>query len=200
VESDACDTGIAAILMQQQEDDKLFHPVAFITRTLSPAERNYEVYDREMLAIKYATKVWRPMLHSCASGFDVLTDNVSCKYFMTTKVLNQRQVRWAEQLADFNFRLIYRPRQKNDQADALSRRDNKGMVGDATYGLKKEPNRVFFQPHHLRRLTTVPYAADNLLKEIRQAQRADSQVSKLKESTGADDRYMVADGALLFKG
>ena len=101
--------------MQQQADNNLYHPIVFISRTLSSAERNYEVHDREMLAIKYATEVWRPMLQLCASGFDVLTNNVLCKYFMTTKVLNQRQIRWAEQLADFHFRLIYCPGKLNNQ-------------------------------------------------------------------------------------
>ncbi len=103
VELDASNIGIAAVLMQQQEDNKQYHPLAFVSRTSSLPKRNYKVHNREMLAIKYATEQWRPMLRSCADGFDVLTDNVSCKYFMTTKVLNQRQVRWGQTTCRFQL-------------------------------------------------------------------------------------------------
>lgn len=76
IKSNASYYGIAAVLMQQQLEDKLWHPVAFISRTLSPAEKNYEVHDKQMLAIVFACVNWRPLLLSCALGFDALTDNV----------------------------------------------------------------------------------------------------------------------------
>ena len=148
-----------------------------------------------MLAIKYATKVWRPMLQSCASGFDVLTNNVSCKYFMTTKVLNQRQICWAEQLADFHFRLFYCPGKLNDQADALSCQDDDGIEGDTAAG---EQPQAFFQPHHLRLATATPYTADILLDEIQNLQLSDPVIMDQRKDIDRDQQYLFVNGALLF--
>lgn len=197
VETDASDTGIAAVLMQQQKDDKLYHPVAYISCRLTDVETRYEVHDREMLAVKYATEVWRPLLLSCEGGFNVLTNNVSCKYFMTTKALNQRQVRWSEQLADFWFRLIYRPGKDNDQADALSRWDDEGLEGGKTSNLP-EGARSFFQTHHLRLTTTQIHKPDLMMDKIKQAQHEDAEM--MSKSGQKDPRYTIVDGLLLFKG
>ena len=90
---------------------------------MSDAEQNYEIHDKEMLAIIRALQEWRAELEGLQTKerFQVLTDHRSLEYFMTTKKLNARQARWAEFLSRFYFLIKYRPGRQNTLADALSR-------------------------------------------------------------------------------
>jgi len=65
---------------------------------------------------------WRPELQGTPTPFEIITDHKNLEYFSTTKALNQRQVRWAEFLAQFNFRIVYRPGSKATRPDALNRK------------------------------------------------------------------------------
>jgi hypothetical protein len=121
VETDASDFALGAVLSQIQETKRL-HPVAYHSRKFKPAEINYDVHDKEMLAIVTAFKEWEHMLKSVADEITVYTDHKNLEYFATSKVLTRRQARWAEHLAEFNFKVIYRPGEKNTKADVLSRR------------------------------------------------------------------------------
>jgi reverse transcriptase-like protein len=62
-----------------------------------------------LLAIIKALEEWRPELGGTEEQFDVVTDHKNLQHFMTTKLLNQRQIRWSEFLSRFNFRIVYRP-------------------------------------------------------------------------------------------
>jgi RNase H-like domain found in reverse transcriptase len=88
---------------------------------MTPAEYNYPIYDKEILAIIQALIEWRVELTGITSTFDILTDHRALKYFMTTKRLNSRQANWAEQLLQYRFTIRYRPGKQNTVADALSR-------------------------------------------------------------------------------
>ncbi|KAI5474168.1 hypothetical protein MNV49_007998, partial [Pseudohyphozyma bogoriensis] len=119
METDASDFAIGAILLQCFEEQ--WYPLAFISRTLNAAERNYDTHDKEMLAIVFACIEWRPLLLSLSDRFEILSDHRSLEWFMSTKSLNRRQTRWAERLSDFAFTLTYRSGAANTAADALSR-------------------------------------------------------------------------------
>jgi hypothetical protein len=82
---------------------------------------NYDIYDRELLAIIKCFKEWRSELLSPEEPTDVITDHQNLQTFMTTKALTPRQVRWANFLSQFNFKIQYRPGKKNGKADYLSR-------------------------------------------------------------------------------
>ena len=123
LETDASDYAIGTILSQEGADG-LTHPVAFDSRKFLPAELNYEIHDKELLAIVWAFKRWRSMLLSTTHTIKVLTDHQALTYFMTNKQLTRRQVRWAEFLADYDFVIEYRPGKHSDKPDALSRRDD----------------------------------------------------------------------------
>jgi len=88
---------------------------------MNPAERNYDIYDKELLAIVKTLKEFRAELMSMENML-ILTDHKNLEYFTTTKVLNARQARWAEELAAFDFNITYRPGPLNVRADALTRR------------------------------------------------------------------------------
>lgn len=123
METDASDYIVAGVL-SQVGDDGILRPVAFMSKRMSPAECNYEIYDKELLAIIRAFEEWRP---ECAGTpvecpIKILTDHQNLKYFMTSKDLNRRQARWAEFLSEFNFLITFRPGKQNTKADSLTRR------------------------------------------------------------------------------
>ncbi|MBW0545046.1 hypothetical protein O181_084761 [Austropuccinia psidii MF-1] len=89
VETDASDYALVAVLSQVNYSGK--HPIAFISCKLLPAELNYEIHDKELLGIVWALKRWRAFLLSLANPFEVLTDQSSLQYFMSSKFLTCRQ-------------------------------------------------------------------------------------------------------------
>ena len=121
VETDASDYVVAAVLSQPDQHG-LLHPVAFLSKKMSPAECNYEIYDKELLAIVRAFEEWEPELAGTKDPIKVISDHKNLEFFMTTKRLNRRQARWAEFLAEFNFKITYRPGKQGTKPDALTRR------------------------------------------------------------------------------
>ena len=85
-------------------------------------ECNYEIHDKELLAIIRCLEEWDAELRSVKS-FKVITDHKNLEYFMKPKMLSERQVRWAAMLSRFNMEILYRLRKQNVQANALSRRE-----------------------------------------------------------------------------
>lgn len=121
VEVDASDTGVGAVLSQRSPLDNKIHPCAFLSRRLSSAERNYDVGNRELLAVKVALDEWRHWLEGAELPFIVWTDHKNLEYIKTAKRLNSRQARWALFFGRFNFALTYRPGSRNQKPDSLSR-------------------------------------------------------------------------------
>lgn len=121
VEVDASTTGVGAALSQQQGNPSRLHPCAFFSRKLNPAEVNYDIGNRELLAVKLALEEWRHWLEGAHHPFTVLTDHKNLKYLRAAKRLNPRQARWALFFTRFHFTISYRPGPKNVKADALSR-------------------------------------------------------------------------------
>ena len=121
IETDASDFEIDAVLSQRDEDGRL-HPVAFHSRKFQPAEINYEIHDKELLAVVDVFKHWRRYCEGETHQVQVFSDYQNLEYFTTTKVLNRRQARWAQEFSDVDFRIYYRPGTQNGKPDALSRR------------------------------------------------------------------------------
>ena len=85
-------------------------------------ERNYEIHDKEMLAIIRYLEEWRHFLKGAVIKFEIWTDHKNLKYFMKAQKLNWRQARWALYLSRFDFMLKHVPGSKIGKADSLSRR------------------------------------------------------------------------------
>ncbi|XP_038822213.1 uncharacterized protein LOC120022396 [Salvelinus namaycush] len=121
VEVDASEVGVGAVLSQRSSSDDKMHPCAFLSHRLSPAERNYDIGNRELLAVKLALEEWRHWLEGSGVPFIVWTDHKNLEYIRTAKRLNSRQARWALFFGRFDFSLSYRPGSKNVKPDSLSR-------------------------------------------------------------------------------
>jgi RNase H-like domain found in reverse transcriptase len=121
LETDASDWASGGVLSQYGEDG-ILRPAAYFSAKHSPQECNYEIYDKELLAIVKALEEWRPKLEGVEEEFEVITDHKNLQHFMTTKLLYQRQVRRSEFLSRFNFRIVYRPDKLAEKPDALSRK------------------------------------------------------------------------------
>jgi len=102
--------------------DKKWRPVAFISKSLSDTERNYEIHNKEMLAVVRCLEAWRHFLEGAMTKFEIWMDYKNLEYFMKAQKLNQRQTRWALYLLRFDFILKHVPGSKMGKADSLSRR------------------------------------------------------------------------------
>src|SRR4051812_2400160 len=120
VTTDASGFAIGAVLSQEEQGQH--QPVAFESRKMSPAEMNYAVHEKELLAVVHAIKAWRHYLEG--QKFTVITDHQSLKYLNTQPTLTRRQAAWVELLQAYNFDIIYKPGKTNVVADALSRQAN----------------------------------------------------------------------------
>jgi hypothetical protein len=123
IHTDASNFALGAVLMQDQGNGH--QPLAFESRKLTPAEVNYPVHDREMLAIVHAFKVWRCYLDN--THVDVFTDHNTLIHFFKQPNLNPRQTRWSAHLAQFDYTLHYIKGVANVVADALSRRPDHSL-------------------------------------------------------------------------
>jgi len=88
VETNASDYTLAAILSIVTKNNEI-HPVAFHSRTFSTPELNYDIHNKELLAIFKAFKIWQHYLEGSALPIDVVTDHKNLEYFLTTKVLTR---------------------------------------------------------------------------------------------------------------
>lgn len=120
LETDASDFVTAAVLSQYDKTG-ILRPVAFMSKKMIPAECNYEIFDKELLAIVNAFENWNTELGSVESPTLILTDHKNLEYFTTTKKLNRRQARWSELLANYDFKIVFRPGKQGGKPDALTR-------------------------------------------------------------------------------
>ena len=121
VETDASDTATGGILSQRGDDGHL-HPCAFRSSKMNPAEKNYDIYDKELLSIVLAFRDWRVYLEGSPHQVRVISDHKNLEQFLSTKHLNRRQARWSEMLSAFDLVIHHRPGSLNGRADVLSRR------------------------------------------------------------------------------
>uniref|UniRef100_A0A8C5M117 Gypsy retrotransposon integrase-like protein 1 n=1 Tax=Leptobrachium leishanense TaxID=445787 RepID=A0A8C5M117_9ANUR len=121
LEVDASEYATGAILSQRDTSSSLLHPIAFHSKIMDSAEQNYDVGDKELLAIKKALEEWRHLLEGTHHPVTIYTDHRNLEYLRSAKRLRPRQARWALFFSRFNFHITYRPGRKNMKADTLSR-------------------------------------------------------------------------------
>jgi hypothetical protein len=110
---DASYLGVSGVLMQNG------HPIAFESRKLIPAERNYSPTELEMLAVVYCVKKWCCYIEG--RDVSVFTDHKPNTFFDTNTMQSRRAARWLEALQGHRLKWNYKPGKQNVVADALSR-------------------------------------------------------------------------------
>src|SRR5258707_9094357 len=129
VETDTSDHAIAGILSVTTQDNEI-QPVAFFSRSLQGAEKNYNTHDKELLAMFEAFKNWQHFLEGSAEVIDTVMVHKNLEYFMSSKKLSQWQARWAKFLVQFNMKVQFRPGRLGSKPDALTCRWDVYTEGD----------------------------------------------------------------------
>ena len=130
VECDASDFAVGAVLSQKGEDGNM-HPIAFMSKAMNAAERNYQIYDKELLAVISALKQWRQYLEGARHKVTILSDHQNLQYFGGAQTLTRRQARWGLFLTRFDYEIKHRPGRLGGKPDKLSRRpDHKPDIPD----------------------------------------------------------------------
>ena len=170
VETDASGSATGGALLQKKEDG-LWHPVAYRSESMTEAERNYEIYDREMLGIVRALEDWRHFLEGLPEPFMIHTDHLNLEHWKSPQNLNRRQARWHLYLSRFDYRIMHKPGKTMHLSDPLSRQfevkdsdDNQGIT--------------VLKPEHFIKSASVTLAETPLETRIREASIKEADVIK----------------------
>jgi len=115
--TDASNTGLGAVLSQEPLVKDL--PVAYASRSLNKAEINYTTSEKELLAIVWATRYFRPYLYG--RHFKIITDHKPLTWIMNVKDPGSRLLRWRIHLEEFDYEIIHKRGSQNTNTDAWSR-------------------------------------------------------------------------------
>jgi len=212
--TDASDYATGSIL---EQDDALgwSHPVAFYSKSLQPAEHNYKIHDKELLAIIHTLKHFRHYLQGSAHQTMIFSDHTNLKYFTTKQTLTCCQAWWSLFLGTFDYVIIPKPGKIN-KADALSRHPDykEGIASENAETILLTPEKLLLKPEqfHIWALhnMAIPTGINEELKEaIQEAIKSDTLTGqKLKDILTSSPRHVnkglqewnYEDGLILYKG
>ena len=133
---------IGAVLMQHCEDSKC-HPVGFYSTTLNDAERNYDIYNKELLAVIKSLENWRPYLAGSPHKIIVYTDHMNLQYWQEPYKINWQIARQVLQLNKYNIKLHHILGKTNRWADTLSRLPQYNQGDHDNENVVVLPNELF---------------------------------------------------------
>jgi hypothetical protein len=142
LEVDSSGFAMGAVLLQKKEDGKK-HPIAYYSKTLSAAERNYNVYDLELLAIVNALDHWRPYLTGSPHKIIIYSDHQNLLYWKEPHKISRRVTREVLMLSEYNFEICHIKGTANRRADALSRRPDNDQGHEDNQNVTVLPEQVF---------------------------------------------------------
>jgi RNase H-like domain found in reverse transcriptase/Reverse transcriptase (RNA-dependent DNA polymerase)/Integrase zinc binding domain/Chromo (CHRromatin Organisation MOdifier) domain len=153
--TDASAYGVGAVLSQEgginpRNQKPVQHPIAYYSATFIPAERNYDIYERELLAVLKSLEHWRPHLAATEKPVTVLTDHANLTFWKNPRKVNRRVARWFATLQDYNLRIKHVPGKLHAAPDMLSRRPDANKGEEDNQDLTLLPAKLFV------RLTTEP--------------------------------------------
>ena len=190
LEVDLSGFALSGIILQKL-DDGLWHPIAFRSESMILAERNYKIYDKEMLAIINALKDWRHFLEGLPKPFEIWSDHENLKYWREPQDLSRRQARWAQYLSRFNFVLTHIAGVKNIKADVLSRRPDYQV-----WDFEDNKDQIVLRPEHFVKIATSYVLNDELERRTREAVVQEAEVLQGLEKLRKSGLHRLTDGTL----
>jgi hypothetical protein len=175
---------------------------------MNNTEQNYEIYDKELLAIIRALEAWRHYLEGAQHKVVILSDHQNLQYFSTSKTLTRRQARWSLFLTRFDFEIKHRPGRLGGKPDKLSQRaDHEPSTVENTNKVLLSPELFSIKALHRGHTTTVK--DHTILTQIRESKKLDDEVVVALETIqgkaprqlkkGLED-WNTEDGLILFRG
>ena len=162
---------------------------------------NYQIYDKELLAIIAAFKHWQHYLEFSSQPTEVLTDHKNLEYFTTTHNLSCHQVRWSEILSDYHFTIKYHPGAQNAAADALSWHDR--PEGGSTASDKKTAMTLLPPIEFLTNLQALPLFPESASIQTAIHDHVETDdffgpiFKAVSKDSAAEPPYSLKDGFLL---
>jgi hypothetical protein len=152
VETDTSDY-VSTSMLSQYNDDNILYPMAYFSKKHSPTEYNYEIYNKELMAIVQACEECYPELQSIIGPIHVLSNHKNLEYCMMTKLLNWHQAHWSQFLSQFNFIIVYHPGTASSMPDTLTHRcGDLPKVGD-DYSLENQTTII--KPENILQLSAM---------------------------------------------
>ncbi|KAL5759632.1 hypothetical protein ACOSQ2_018470 [Xanthoceras sorbifolium] len=175
LETDACDIGIGAVLMQQDR------PIAYISKSLPDRKKGLSTYEKELLAIVYAVQKWRAYLHG--NRFTIKTDHHSLKYFLEQKITTLMQQKWLTKLLGYDYVISYKKGKENVVADGLSR------------AFQEEED-----PSYLALTATKPAWVQEVVESYYQDPKATALIPELLIGSQTNQEFTLKEGILRKEG
>jgi transposase InsO family protein len=174
LETDASDEALSATIMQYDDDGNL-HPIAYASKTLNDAQKNYTVTDREALAIVWGLEHFNTFCEG--HRYTAITDHAALRYLYTSKNKTPRLHRLLLRLQPYEVKLHYRAGEQNYAADLLSRSDSymevdkkKYVEMNAVSTRKRKSNKVSDKEWDVERIIArrvIPGRADEYEYEVK---------------------------------
>ena len=174
--------------------------MGYFSKKLSPPECNYNIHDKELLAIVRAVEFWRAELMCLRHPVNILTDHKNLQYFMSKRSLSERQIRWKSVLDNLpGLKLKYRPGTQATRPDALSRLEQDAPQDTDDPRLKHRELKLINnnwiavtelpsvnQPIEIN--DSPPFEDDNLNKLWNEGQQVDGQFRDIKKALFENQR------------
>jgi len=204
LETDASDYDYGTIL-SQQSDNGHWLPVAYMSKQMLPAEHNYVIYDKELLTIIEALKLWHHYLEGSPHPVEIWSDHKNLEYFRSAQSLNRRQARWSLFLSCFRFTISHR-------AGTLNKADHLTQRSDHQEGVEFDNSNTTVLHQSIFRINTTGWRSPAPKKTLRDAIKESARNDLLANSIYgtktlgprclADglQEWNLEDGLLLFKG
>lgn len=197
LETDASKFATGAVLRQQDMNGD-WHPCGFLSQSFSPAEKNYQIYDKELLGIINGLKAWRHYFEGSSHKLVICTDHRNLTYYRLPQQLTERQRRWQLFLSRFNYSLLHVPGSQMTVSDNLSRNPT---MDDKSQDDKLDvmiPDHLFVRTvnFELREKIVQSTALDPIAKDAVEAITGDG-ISRMKQDL---KDWEVIDGIIRFKG
>jgi len=179
VEADASNFATGGVLLIKCDNNK-WGPVAYISKSLNKTECNYEIHDKEILAVIRCLEAWRHFLEGAKGKFEIWSDHKNLEYFMSNQKLNRRQAGWALYLSRFNFILKHIPGQRMGKADGLIRRLDWEVEVEKDNKEQTLVKREWLEARAAQ-VTEVVIEGVDILDRIRKSKAKDNEVVKAVE-------------------